>query len=182
MDAGRFRRVSSQVVISLALTGCVATAGGPSPTEPHGPITTTVPTTTSAGGGLEGYRSCLLDRGVPIGEIGLDGRGRPRMALAMIGLDLSDRLVLDALDECAAVLGGDALDLGADPGLRAVVQATLGDFAVCVRDQGVPSFPDPVQSFDGVGAPFPRGQIPWSDVDLAAAVTVCRRSLTPSSP
>jgi hypothetical protein len=146
---------------------------------------TTIPTTTttvSRDSGLEGYRICLLELGVAIGEIGLDGRGRPLMARAMAGLDLDDRLVRYAVDECALALATGALDLGADPELRVMVQATLGAFAVCIRDQGVPTFPDPVRSFDGIGAPFPLGEIPWSDVDLAGAVTVCRRSLAPSSP
>jgi len=186
MDPGRIRRVSAQIVISLALTGCVAAADAPSPTEPHDWTTsTTIVTSTTMvelDAGLDGYRRCLLDLGVPVGEIELDGRGRPRMARAMVGLDFSDRRILDALDGCAPLLAGGTLDLGADPSLRALVQTSLAEFAACVRAEGVPAFPDPVRSFDGVGAPFPGGQIPWSDADLPGAVTVCRRALGPSSP
>lgn len=186
MDTGQLRRFTSGLAFSLALTGCVATADGPSPTEPHGFTTTTVPATTTTTlplvEGLSAYRNCLGGLGVPIDEITLDGLGRPRMALAMSDLDLGDRLVLDALDQCGPELVTGALDLGNDPQLRRLVQTSLREFAGCIREHGVDSFPDPLPSFSGVGAPFAMTRIPWSDPGLGDAVTVCSRSLRPSSP
>ena len=168
-------------VLLLVLTGCVAEAGGPSPTEPHGhTTTTTLPTTTTTltlEEGLAGYRNCLSERGVSIGEIPLDGLGRPRMATALTDVDLNDRTVLDALDACGHHLASGALDSSSDPELRALVEATLQDFAECVRKEGVIDYPDPAPGFDGVGSPFPVNRIPWTDPDLPAAVTVCSAGL-----
>lgn len=186
MGTGHIRRFSTQIAVSLALTGCIAAADGPSPTEPHGFTTTTVsPTTTTTVSlvqGLVDYRNCLAERGVSIGEITMDGLGRPRMAAAMADIDLIDRVVLDALDECGPELVTGALDLSPDPALRAMVQESLEDFSECVRAQGVESFPDPVPVFSGVGAPLPISRIPWGDPGLPDAVTVCTRPLRPSSP
>jgi hypothetical protein len=170
----------ASVLLAMA-TACVAGAVGPSPTDPHAVTTTTLPPTTtttlSVEEGLEGYRACLLDLGVSIGEILLDGLGRPRLAMAMEGLDYGDRAVLDALDLCGPALSAGALDLSADARLQGLVAARLEAFAGCVRDRGVVSFPDPISGFDGVGSPFPSGRVPWTDPGLAAAVADCRQHL-----
>lgn len=168
------------------LVGCVAGADGPSPTDPHAVTTTTVlPTTTTTvtlEQGLAEYRGCLDAHGVAIGEIRIDGLGRPRMAMAMAGLDFSDRAVLDALDACGSELSSGALDLGADSRLRDLVQARLEDFATCVRDHGVPAFPAPAPDFNGLGSPFPVNRIPWTDAGLTGAVDACSELLGPASP
>lgn len=179
---GRGARISWIALASLfALTGCVAGATGPSPTEPHGfTTTTTVATTTTTvtmEQGLERYRSCLDEQGVSIGEIPRDGLGRPRMAAALSGLDLDERVVLDALETCGPHLATGALDLQADPELRALVQASLDRFARCVRSRGVADYPDPVAGFDGIGSPFPVNRVPWTDPDLPSAVTACTSHL-----
>lgn len=167
-------------------TACVSGADGPSPTDPHAITTTTLPPTTTTtltlGEGLEAYRNCLLDQGVPIDEIQVDGLGRPRLAIAMEGLDFGDRKVLGALDVCAAELSAGALDLGPDPELQRLVMARLESFAACIRDRGISSFPDPIAGFDGVGSPFPAGRIPWADPGLVDAVTECREHLDGRAP
>jgi len=165
----------------LILTGCVTGADGPSPTDPHGlSTTTTLPTTTTTltlDQGLANFRNCLSERGVSIGEIPLDGLGRPRMATVLTDVDFDDRTVLDALDACGHHLASGALDSSSDPELRDLVEASLQDFAECVRREGAIDFPDPVPGFDGVGSPFPVNRIPWTDPDLQAAVTVCSAGL-----
>lgn len=169
----------------LTLTGCVSVADGPSPTDPLSMTTTTViattTTTVTLEQGLANYRDCLAERGVPMEEVQLDGRGRPRMALAMSELDFSDRVVLDGLNVCGPELSTGALDLSADPALRDLVQAGLEDLAACLRSQGVDAYPDPVPRFDGLGSPFPVDRIPWTDPDLGDAVAVCSRRLGASS-
>lgn len=168
-------------VLLILGTACVSEADGPSPTDPHAVTTTTLPPTTTTTltleEGLEAYRNCLLDQGVPIDEIRVDGLGRPRLAIAMEGLDYGDSKVLDALDICAPELSAGALDLGPDPALQRLVVVRLETFAACMRDRGISSFPDPIAGFDGVGSPFPAGRVPWADPGLVDAVTGCRRHL-----
>lgn len=168
-------------VLGLALSACVAGAEGPSPTDPHGfQLTTTVPATTttlSVAEGVEAYRSCLSDQGVSLGPVRLDGMGRPRMADAMASLDLGDRSVLDALATCGQIISAGPLDLKSDSEMASRVREQLGEFAECIRLEGVPDYPDPVPGFDGVGTPFPVNRIPWSDPNLAPAVATCRQVL-----
>ncbi len=188
MSTNFIRRVAFPTLLSallLTLTGCLSIADGPSPTDPLSVTTTTVMaetiTTVTLEQGLADYRGCLAERGVPIGEVQLDGRGRPRMALAMSELDFSDRVVLEALNACASELSNGALDLSADPALRDLVQSGLEDLAACLRRLGVDGYPDPVTRFDGLGSPYPVDRIPWSDPDLGPAVAACSRRLGASS-
>lgn len=126
---------------------------------------------------LAAYRACLADEGVSIGEIRVDGLGRPRMADALSGLDLTDQSVLDALEACGGHISSGPLALDADPELAQLVRQRLGEFAECVRLEGVPGYPDPVPDFDGVGSPFPINQIPWRDPGLPDAVDACNEVL-----
>lgn len=179
MKPVRTRRLSSLLPVlgAVLLTGCVATADGPSPTDPPGVTTTSTASTTSTtvdlGEGLGNYRECLSQQGVSIDEIALDARGRPRMADAMDDLDFTDRAVLEALNTCGPELATGALDLRPDPELQEMIQAGLDDLAECMRRRGVPAYPDPVEGFNGLGSPFPVERIPWTDPDLAEAVTAC---------
>lgn len=165
------------LVVALVSSGCVAGPTGPSPTDPLPPTTTTTlattTTTVTIEEGLANYRACLGDAGVNIGEISLDGLGRPRMAEAFSRVDLGDRAVLDALERCGHHLSSGALDLGADPELRDLVQISLEEFTRCMRLRGVADYPDPVSDFDGLGSPFPVDLIPWDDPDLSRAAAAC---------
>lgn len=174
--------VVALTVLGLALTGCLAGAGGPSPTDPHGfQLTTTLPpvttTTLSVDEGVEAYRSCLSDEGVTLGPVRFDTMGRPRMAEAVAVLDLGDRSVIDALETCGHLIASGPLDLTTDPELADRVREQLAGFAECIRLEGVAGYPDPVSDFDGVGSPYPISRIPWSDPDLPSAVDTCRDML-----
>ncbi len=165
-------------LILLALSGCVAVADSPSPTDPPPSTTTTsVPSTTtttiSVSDGLSNFRACLMEQGVSIDEVPLDGLGRPQMTKALDQLDLGQRSVLNALDACGPELVSGALDLSSDPELRTLVLARLHEFASCVRANGSVRFPDPDPDFNGVGSPFDVNRVPWTDPALADAVTVC---------
>ncbi|HEX6300107.1 MAG TPA: hypothetical protein VF148_06560 [Acidimicrobiia bacterium] len=170
--------------MAILVSGCIAGADGPSPTDPHGfTTTTTIPvtvTTATVEESLGSFRECLRERGVGVGRIRLDVFGRPRLAEALRGLDLTDRDVLDALASCGQHLRAGALDLSSDPDLRELVQDTLVELADCLRSWGVEGFPDPVPGFDGVGSPFPDARIPWTDPDLPDAVAACRDMSTDS--
>lgn len=174
------------MTLSLSLLGCAASADGPSPTDPLlVTTTTTIPTTTTTvtlEEGLVDYRECLAARDISIDDIELDGLGRPRMSQAMRALDFSDRDVLEALHECGPELSSGALDLSPDPALRDLVQSGLEEYAECLRSEGVARYPDPFPGFNGLGSPFPVDRIPWTDPDLADAVSACSSRLGASSP
>lgn len=182
------RRVGARFTIvtflALVLTACAAGATGPSPTDPHSFDLTTTGTATTTTPGVEealgSFRECLDAEGVQIPRVGLNGLGRPRMADALSGLDLSDRQVLDALESCGHHLSSGSLDLRVDPELARLVRETLREFAECVRLEGVADYPDPIPGFDGVGSPFPVEDIPWSEPDLTAAVENCRDVMGPA--
>jgi len=167
-------------IFVLALAGCVIGADAPSPTDPHGLTTTTshevTTSTQTRDEGLVAFQECMSGEGVDIPEIPRDALGRPRMALALQHLDLTDRVVLDALASCGEHLATGALDLGPDPEMQRLVQSTLHDLVVCLRARGVDDFPEPVPGYDGVGSPFPTNRIPWSDPDLPSAVRDCAAS------
>jgi hypothetical protein len=169
----------SLVVTLLTLMATACSSGmAPSPTDPHPFVavttaTTSTTTTLSVTDAIVAYRECLADEGVSIGEITLDARGRPRMALALADLDLTDSATLAALETCAPILASGLLDLDADPELMSMVRADLESLAECIRDRGVPDFPDPVPDFDGVGPPFPVNLIPWADPALPDAMADC---------
>ena len=163
---------------AVMLAGCVAAADQPSPTDPHAVTTTTVPptttTTVTTGQALVEFRDCLSAAGVPIEEIALDGRGRPRLARAMAELDFTDREVLNALEECGHELARGALDFTTDPEFGIVLMARLDEQSDCLRRNGVEDFPLPDPSFAGVGSPYPINQIPWTDPALPGAVEACQ--------
>ena len=185
--AGPVRRMATWLTAgwcALSLAGCVSVAGGPSPTDPHLTTTTVAPTTTvnvDLEEGLANFRHCLAEAGIAIGEIQLDGRGRPWLSRALSELDLHDRLMVSALGDCAPELATGALDLTADHEMHDAVMSGLAGFASCLRANGVPEFPDPSPRFTGVGSPFPDGLIPWGDDDLATAVIICNRALAEGS-
>lgn len=171
--------VVALTVLGLALSGCLAGSGGPSPTDPHGfQLTTTLPTSTTTTlpveEGVEAYRSCLSEEGVTLGPVRFNAMGRPRMAEAIAVLNLGDRRVIEALETCGHFIASGPLDLTSDPELAARVREQLAEFAECLRLEGVVDYPDPVADFDGVGSPFPVNRIPWSHPDLPSAVDACR--------
>lgn len=161
----------------LALAACAAEVRAPSPTAAPEVITTTVPATTTTTLSVEDatlqFRSCLVDRGVQVDEIPFDARGRPRLELALVGVDFGDVSAIESLTECSDLLNDGALDLTIWPQLQETVQVTLESFSECVRAHGVLTFPDPVSPFVGVGGPYPLEEIPFEDPDLEGAVAIC---------
>ena len=170
-------------VVLATLPSCVAGSRSPSPTDTHPTTTTTTSTTaplTPADAAIESFSGCLGENGVRAGDIPFDATGRPRLDLFLAGLDLTDPQTVGALSVCAGHLTTGALDLTEEPEIRDSVLVALGDFSECVRSRGVPDFPDPVEGFIGVGAPYPMAEIPYSDPDLAEAVAGCRERIPTS--
>ncbi len=169
-------------LVGLLLVACEAAPLSPSPTEPPREVTTTTVsetvTTVGAVEGAELFRECMSDRGVDIGPVTIDAEGRPRLDIAMRDVDLTSAETVDALDACSMHLVTGALAMG-DSVVREAVIARLGDFSECMRERGVPEFPDPVAGFHGIGFPFPVNEVPFEDPDLAGAVEVCRERIIP---
>lgn len=160
------------------LAACSAPQLSPSPTlpdppPPPGPTTTTIPVAV----GVEQFRSCLLSNGLEVGPIPLDGVGRPRLELALAGVDFGERSNLIALDACSSHLSRGPLLLHDTPLISEGVVAGLERFSACVRRLGVGGFPDPVDGFAGVGSPFPEDKVPFHDPLLPGAVESCQSEL-----
>lgn len=173
-------RILLAAVALMALSACVDQDRAPSPTATH-PTTTTVPPTTPppvpAEIAILEFSGCLSEHGLDTEPIPLDAMGRARLDWFLAGLDLTDSRTVAALTACASHLGTGALDLSTEPEIREAVLAALEEFSACVRARGVPDFPDPVPGFNGLGAPYPMAEIPYSDPDLAEAVAACRERI-----
>lgn len=175
-------RFRAAALAGLLLVACDAAPLAPSPTDPPRQVsTTTIPdtvTTVGAEEGAEAFRDCMADRGVAIRPVPLDAQGRPRLDLAMRGVDMESSATRTALDACAGHLVAGPLFMGETP-VRERVVATLVAFASCMRERGVPDFPEPVAGFHGVGFPFPPEEVPYEDPDLVTAVAECRERILP---
>ena len=66
------------------------------------------------------------------------------------------------------------VDITSDPELNAAVQDQLQEFAQCMREEGVTSFPDPSPGFNGRNSPFPLNEIDTSDPNLETALDQCQ--------
>ncbi|MGH8944987.1 MAG: hypothetical protein ACRDVL_02425 [Acidimicrobiia bacterium] len=172
-------RILLMMVAVSALTGCVADLA-PSPTITV-PTTTTAPPTTAPPTPVDvataEFEACLSDNGLSTEPVPLDAMGRPRLDWFLGDLDLTDSETVSALTACASHLGTGALDLSAEPEIREAVLTALQEFSECVRSRGVSEFPDPVPGFNGLGAPYPMAEIPYSDPDLDEAVSACRERI-----
>jgi hypothetical protein len=168
-------------VAILAITACSEPASRPSPTDPPEVTTTTIVATTTTTvetpPAIRRYESCLAENGIEIEPIPFDAAGRPRLELVMRDIDFFDPSSAAALTKCAEHLAIGPLDLSGDPILRERMNVLLGEFSNCMRDHGVPDFPDPIPGFSGIGSPYPPAEIPYSDPKLESAVEGCAERL-----
>jgi hypothetical protein len=175
------RLITLALVSAVLFAACTTNGAGSSPTDPTFP-TTTVPGTTTTTAisrqAIEAFRRCLSDDGVDIEPITFDAQGRPRLDLAMIGVDFTDPESSAVVAGCSEYLTTGALDLTESPLIGSGVKELLVEFSECVRSRGVPDFPDPVPGFTGIGGPYPVAEIPYSDPDLEAAIVECRDRLS----
>lgn len=169
------------LVLTLSAVACATPETEPSPTVSAAPSTTlvgsTTTTTLAALQAVTAYEACLDENGISIEPIPYDANGRPRLELVMRDVDLTDEDNIQALTRCAANLSSGALDMSDTPALAEKVNELLAEFSLCVRDQGVEEFPDPIPGFSGVGGPFPLAEIPYSDPDLSGAIDYCGERL-----
>ncbi len=174
------------VALGLLTAGCTGIADSPSPTSPPQGTTTSIGSTTTTtiapDKGAELFRSCLSGHGVEIDAIPLDATGHPRLDLATRTLDFGDPIVAEAIAACSSALVSGSLDMSDDQMLRSFVLEQLSAFSACVREKGVPDFPDPIPGFTGVGSAYSAAEIPYSNPLLPAALEICRERVLGDLP
>ena len=71
---------------------------------------------------------------------------------------------------------GAGVELQLDPELLAEVTDQLTEYAVCMRDNGVESWPDPLPTFTGSEIPFPMAEMgeAFNDPEFSAALEACQ--------
>jgi hypothetical protein len=152
------------VLLTLAIAGCgkesggdgVATAGGDKSAGAN----------ASAGPSLDPeerrlkWQQCLRDEGVDIEVESTDGRNNVKVSP---GPDSDPKKVQAAMEKCKQYGPGGG-DLGRDD---PAAQEAMRNFAKCMRDNGVPNFPDP-QPNGGMMIGQDSGIDPESDTFKAA--------------
>ncbi len=123
-----------------------------------------------------GFTRCMRDNGVEVPDLQVDADGQARIPTeALASIDTESPEFTRAFLECVAILtDAGAVSLQTDPELMGAVQDQLADFAACMRDNGLPDFPDPNPAFDGTGSPFPLSALNPSDPRLTDALDVCQ--------
>lgn len=158
-------------LLAIFISACTGGGEQQATTSPTSETSTTLPTVDEQG--IRRFRECMALNGIGIAPIETDGTGRPRLDLAVEGLDLTDPEVADAVATCSDELGTGALDLSSDEMLREVVLTQLTQFSMCMRDHGIESFPDPAPGFTGVGTAYAVAEIPYSDPAFGEVARIC---------
>jgi hypothetical protein len=122
----------------LALAGCGASADGDGVATAGGPASSTATSgENSERESVLAYSECMRDNGIPDfpdPEFGDDGEARLSAPEGM------DRATVEAADKkCKRLLPNGGQPVPPDPEMIAKTRA----YAKCMRDNGLPSFPDP---------------------------------------
>jgi hypothetical protein len=144
-------RVTALLVLALVAAAC-GTDSAPTTTAPPA---TEVTTTTEA---LPDLASCMTDEGIEVGPLSYTDEGRALLDRTFLGdNDLADPALKDALDTCIDRLRdvGVRLRIGYGPSVLEEIVEQLTAYAICMRENGVDGWPDPVPDFDGSQIPFP---------------------------
>ncbi len=110
-------------------------------------------------------------------DVQLDASGAPIIRPEDIaGIDLESPEVQAAADTCLPILtDAGAFSFADDPELQALLQDSLQEFAVCMREQGITDFPDPSST---AAIPFPLTAFAdFADQGFQDALDVCRRQV-----
>lgn len=166
------RAGTALAALAIGVSACTGSGGQPT-TVSSIPAGTSTTLHVIDDQGTRRFRECMAVNGVGIAPIETDGTGRPRLDLAVEGLDLSDPETADAVTTCSPELGTGALDLSTDEMLRQVVLTQLTQFSACMRERGIEDFPDPAPGFTGVGTAYAIAEIPYSDPAFAEVARIC---------
>jgi hypothetical protein len=121
---------------------------------------------------------CMRDRGIDVPDIGVTADGQLDLRPEdLAGVDVDSEEFQEAFTSCIAVFqlsGG--FDVSLDPELEALFQDQLQEFSQCMRDNGVPDFPDPQT---GAGTPYPLTAFAeFSDPAFQDALETCRQTVS----
>jgi hypothetical protein len=145
--------------------------------------TTGAATTTTESPSLEEvaleFTECMRDNGIDIPDITFDADGQPVISGALAEeFDLLDAQFQTALNSCRGIFSeaGEGVELQLDPELLAEVTDQLTEYAACMRDNGVESWPDPLPTFSGTEIPFPMAEMgeAFNDPEFSGAMEACQ--------
>ncbi len=166
--------------LALVLAGC-GDDGGADPAEEVASLGSSSPAGADGAARVDFQEAvlevsgCLRDQGFEVADPTFDDEGNPELSPELApDIDVASDEFLDAFDECAAVLE-DALPnplASLDPELEARVRDGLAEFARCMRENGVETFPDPRPT----GQPFALRDIIalGADDDVDSAQEACQ--------
>lgn len=123
------------------------------------------------------FTQCLRDEGVDVPDVQLDASGAPIIRPEDVaGIDLESPEVQAAADACLPILtDAGAFSFADDPELQALLQDSLREFAVCMREEGIADFPDPSTA---AAIPFPLSAFAdYAEPGFQDALDVCRREV-----
>jgi hypothetical protein len=124
------------------------------------------------------FTQCMRDSGVEIPDITFDADGQPVISAALSEeFDLLDTAFQTALSSCRGIFAeaGEGVELQLDPELVAGITDQLTEWAVCMRDNGVEGWPDPLPTFSGTEIPFPMAEMAqaFNDPEFSDAMEAC---------
>ena len=136
------------VITALAIAGCggdkggdgVASAGGTANANATGKNGNAGANTGDNAEQMRKFASCMREHGIDMPDPEVDSEGRVRMRIGEEGANPPDQAKFEAAQkECQQYLpnGGEA------PKLDAAEVEKMRQFSKCMRDNGVPDFPDP---------------------------------------
>lgn len=157
-------------------TDTVATLETTPPTVVDTTSTTAAPTLDEVA--LD-FTQCMRDAGIDMPDITFDADGQPVISAELTeNFDLLDPAFQTALATCRPIFAeaGEGIELQLDPEIIATVTDQLNEFSVCMRDNGVELWPDPLPTFTGSEIPFPMDQMGQAFVDpeFADALEACQ--------
>ncbi len=121
------------------------------------------------------FTACLRDAGIEVPDVQFGPNGQPLLDPGSLqGLDVGSTEFQSAFAGCLPIIqNAGVLERELDPEQEALVQDRLQEFAQCMRDNGVPDFPDPDPSSS---ISFPLSAFAdFQSEDFQSALEVCQR-------
>ncbi|HZN71633.1 MAG TPA: hypothetical protein VFC00_08105 [Micromonosporaceae bacterium] len=175
MTRGRFGLLALAPLFLLGIAACkgaaaddgIATVGGP-----NGVAASQAALTDEEK--LRQFAQCMRDNGVDMPDPQTDGGGRIRIDRGQLG-DVDRDKAMAAMEKCRHLMPNG----GARPQLSAEDQEKLRQFAQCMRDNGVPDFPDPDPNAGGIAimGGGPGGRLNPDDPAVQKAMETCQDKL-----
>jgi len=184
----RAKRTLPGLLILLVMLASCGSNSEEDPTDSIATLESTSPsvvdtTSSSESPSLEevtlDFTDCMRDSGIDMPDITFDADGQPVISASVAeDLDLLDPEFQAALASCRTVFAeaGEGVELQLDPELIATLTDQLNEFSVCMRDNGVEMWPDPLPTFTGSEIPFPMAEMAqaFADSEFPDAMEACQ--------